>query len=1169
MDVQRIFQVLGIEETKEEGKIREAYRSKLVTVNPEDNPEGFKRLRKAYEDALVYIKQENEEVTSDNPVSLFIKRVDGIYRFLPRRLDAGQWEALLKEELLDDLEYGEEAKWRLFVYLADHYRLPARIWQILGRVFRIQQEEEEFKEHLPENFVDFMLWKLSEDGANGEFPYEKLTGEPEADYDSFIDDYNVLTELFGRNEEPEDREQWLREIGQKIAGMDSYGISHPWFILEKAKYALELGQQEEAQRIIRALWETGEKDDHLLLRGADILNACGKETEAEEVYRSFSEREENSADVYHALVEMAKICLKKGEIVEAREHAKRARDIYNTDFVQELLQECNTKLIIFYTQEKEELTVEDAIQLAWCYIQTRRSEEGYEYFQAHPILTEDTAKCHRVKAVMYMLNDRTKEALEETRRWRELQLQEEEKDIFLEAQSFDLEGRCLVADYHRLGKNDGKQAEALKQAVITAFEEAISRQPEEIDFLMSKMLFLRDVEEYESMAEVCERMMTVDKGFFWAYFYAQEAYEALGKDQEVVDTFYDAKAIYAGRPEIYERAARVFRKHDQLGETENIIRQAEEAGVDSPYLQVRRLELTRRDAEDEDEETIRKADLYASKVIEGLEECRAKDPESVSDALLAEAYMERVYIQEDTSIEQLDKLEEWLHKAVALRDELWNRYYIGRFYIVHRKDAKTAYEHLKKCEEREMDFEWLYYFIARCHEEFEQWDEATVYYQKAMEKAPDNNDFPWRVAWLYRNKFRRTGREKYGWAALAHMDIQIEKFGKDSSDAWQLSDIYARFMSYDKALEEIDIALENDKDPVHWGHKAKILERLGREEESFAVYEKAIEIGLEKETDYDNAYKQIYHYFLRHRKYEEGIQWLKAAMERLATEDGRSNNLDRIKLLYCKLGNREKALEAFVQSYGDITLKHHVCDSWEEEGERIEALLEAYRFLRAEEELSERAQEAAALLEARDAAKLTESHEGKRRAYMEIGNSYADMLDDEKALFYFQKALEHAGTSETDSAEYEDALDGIMRCLWHMGRMEEAKQFGEKYLQSLAEGYKECNEPERTLEELHAGENCLRRHSLYELFIISFFSSDYEKAERYLEQMGISKWCWNCAESECTEEWECRGYIALIKGNKEDAKSYFRHALSGALNDNSDARRELKRLERQQNTVDR
>ena len=46
-----IFQVLGIEETKDERALKAAYRQRLSAVNPEDDPEGFKRLRTAYEEA--------------------------------------------------------------------------------------------------------------------------------------------------------------------------------------------------------------------------------------------------------------------------------------------------------------------------------------------------------------------------------------------------------------------------------------------------------------------------------------------------------------------------------------------------------------------------------------------------------------------------------------------------------------------------------------------------------------------------------------------------------------------------------------------------------------------------------------------------------------------------------------------------------------------------------------------------------------------------------------------------------------------------------------------------------------------------------------------------------------------------------------------------------------
>ena len=93
MEGKKSFVLLGIEQTKDEGKIREAYLKKLPEFNPEDDPEGFRRLRAAYARAL-------EELLS----GAFCREWNVLYQSAEFSREAGERErsVLLYETLKAD-----------------------------------------------------------------------------------------------------------------------------------------------------------------------------------------------------------------------------------------------------------------------------------------------------------------------------------------------------------------------------------------------------------------------------------------------------------------------------------------------------------------------------------------------------------------------------------------------------------------------------------------------------------------------------------------------------------------------------------------------------------------------------------------------------------------------------------------------------------------------------------------------------------------------------------------------------------------------------------------------------------------------------------------------------------------------------------------------------------
>lgn len=1181
MNVQEIFGILGIEETKDEDEIRAAYRKLLLTSNPEDDAEGFKRLRRAYEEAVGYARiPADEEIQSagwmeeSGPEGIFLRQLADIYTSLPRRLDPAEWDSLLREPVLGSVDSGEPAKWAMFSYLSEHFRLPVKIWKILDRTFLIEKNRQEFREHLPEGFVDFMLERLDTDDGR-EFPMDRLQGDTQADYDGFISALFTL-----RNKEKTGAPEELEERGRALLHLASLGIDHPWYGVEQAEYLALTGKTEEAAGMARSLIMENREDEQVYMPVVSILISCGCRTEARGLYAAYLCGKRRTSDgAYQALMGLARLDAEDGNWEKAREHVWNAGKLERTEEARRLLGQADQEIIRLYTSRTEGLNQEEALLLARCFVHSEQGGEGRRFFEAHPEYIADTPDFHEQMAMLNMLDGRSGEALEEIGLWRKrLKLenvgqengnqksgsQESGDQKASQARSFHVEGRVWRDLYHQEIRREGgnrEQAAGFSDRALAAHSQAVLLEPDNVDYRLYKVMVLRDRQDYQEMEKQCREILQMDDGVYWAIFYLQEACERLGKDQEVVDAFLRAREIYDGHPEIYIRAVRVFKAYGKYENALRVIDDAGQAGVNSSELLVERIGVLDRLAKDA--EDWRRADRYAAAVIRHLEQNKE------SRELLADAYLKRAFLNDSGN--QFNKYKKlgldcrYAEISLRLRESLSARYALGRYWIEYGNRPKQAYLHLKQCEKQGMDYERLYYYIARCHERFREWNKAIGYYDKALQKNPESSNCYWRLSVLYKQKYTRTLQNEYGEKALYYTNLLEEKFGPGAENFRRRADIYLHMKEYDKALKEIEQGIEMDGDSGMWLLKGKILRVLGRYEEAIACCGKSLEASDQFGADEEECFKRVFQCFLRMKQIDQGIEYFTKALDRNLTADGREKCLENLMDLEAEAGRHDKALGWIREQYGSTDLDKRCCDDWEEEGKRIEAVLNIWLKFRKNPggEIWDKCREAEGI--AREAlADEAGDKEGRALVCQNVGEAWYYLGNLDKALDYLSRAYDIASRMKK-YGYYRSLTKMLIRTHYWRNDLKEARKFGDLYRARLESDYTECSDLGLSMEELLTRPTTESRQVLYNLFCWSYFTGRHDEAREYFRLMDEERgMCWWCDEDGCTELLEARGFLLMLDHKKEEALMAFARADQVIwLGCNKDARMAVKMLEKE------
>ncbi|NMM62937.1 tetratricopeptide repeat protein [Clostridium sp. P21] len=214
------WNILDIEPTVDIKAIKRAYASKLKLYHPEDDPEGFQRLREAYEAVLKeakYIKEvkssnivkdekivlQNENITlkaklsntynnfnenepanvSENLVDKFMNKVDAIYNDFFKRIDINNWIQLLEDETFWVLDIKKALSFNMLEFLMDNYNLPHDVWLLLNEYFFWTEEENDLYKQFDESFINFIMSQIYSPCS---LRYEFFKKDYECNYDEFI-----------------------------------------------------------------------------------------------------------------------------------------------------------------------------------------------------------------------------------------------------------------------------------------------------------------------------------------------------------------------------------------------------------------------------------------------------------------------------------------------------------------------------------------------------------------------------------------------------------------------------------------------------------------------------------------------------------------------------------------------------------------------------------------------------------------------------------------------------------------------------------------------------------------------------------------------------------------------------------------------------------------------
>ncbi|MCI8837587.1 MAG: tetratricopeptide repeat protein [Hungatella sp.] len=874
MEQMNCWEILGIERTKNQELIREAYLRRLPEFHPEEDAKGFQMLRSAMEEAVrealdTEAGAEEEDgacglretdMMDSREIREFLKRVQELYQDFGRRIRPEQWKELLACDVCQDLESQKEAGWALIGFLMNRFHIPHSCFVVMDQVFGWTETREELKEHFSEGFVRYLLERIEEEDS---FRYDKMPVAEDFDYDRFFEAYFELRTAIGEKER--DR------VEESLQAIEAMGMVHPDLTILKIRHVSMIkGMEREAWEMARQLYET-DKDWRAtrywyVLTAMEAGESETRSQELEEILAGLVDKEPENPGFWQLC---GRFMRSQNRLDQALQAFRRADDFSQGDW--NYLQEQIADTADALSRQMEEDGCEDTWSLAnlcWMgrrYDRVRELLKGTEPPEDREItwMILMAGSCHKLEEYEEALLYRQKiwDGYRPQDRPLELYMdlaeeyglvgdREKALEIYGQAAETFSENGEIYYRQAKLLEEDGRREEAAEMCRKTLnagfhreafnlwlellldmeeYEEVTeqARRVMEQGYRPAQVLFdyaraLRKLEEYQKAGEVLKELYDRTEGadivceeFASLYYDMDRALDALKWIEEALAKRETPRRLYMQADYLHDL--------DRFEEETDVYKKLQDQGYDDYYMHYRRgraLEQAERfeEAETDFRTAIEKQADYGS-AWDGLGDIYQKQGRWKEAASAYEAGMELGHLQAARDlcrilkrIHEDDRAIECLKKGLKRWPEDGSLLLLYSDMLVRTKE----YEEAVRCLNRYMEVKpsqtgRAYREIAMTYERAKDLDRAQEYYQKSVDLEPKNAR-----AWRLMGKFmanERKDQEK----ALPYLEKAVELAPDSTYGYMKLGEVYEALgqkaeaeKCYEKALENYRREIEKD-----------------------------------------------------------------------------------------------------------------------------------------------------------------------------------------------------------------------------------------------------------------------------------------------------------------------------------------------------------------------